>query len=561
MKKNILLSLCSAGLLILSFPTFHLSFLIWFALIPLFILLDGKGLKSAFFWGWFVGFLFFLGTHYWLIHVTLPGMVLVNIYLGIYFGLFALGYSLFQKFSLRNKLWIIPCLWVVAEFGRDRLLTGFGWACLGHSQYQVLPLIQVADITGVFGVSFVIVMVNVVLKDVIKNVGSGSPIGAFGDDKKIVFGDDKKKVFGDDKKIVFGDDKKIVFGDDKKIVFGDDKKIVFGDDRRGRKIGNVPAFLKGQARHAIVCVLIVIVAVLCYGFWRLSQFSPSEKGDLRVAVIQSNIPQAEKWQGQSVERIQKKILDLTEESLKNKPQIVFWPETSFPGYPWQEPKRFEAIQEFVKKHHIHLLLGAVTRREGNYFNSAILLSPDGKIAGQYDKSHLVPFGEFLPLRPLLNFIENFVPIGDFGRGKTPTVFDGGFAVAICFEDTVAPVVRSLTKAGAKYLVNISNDAWFKDTNEPYLHLQSATFQSVANRRMMVRSANTGVSSQIFATGAMNILKNAQGKSVMIEGHKQFLIGAQDLRTELTFYTRFGDLFSYLCLFVVAGALIKRKYSL
>ena len=491
MKKNLFLSLCSAALLILSFPTFDFSLLIWFALIPFFILLDGKSFKSAFFWGWLTGFLFFLGTHYWLIHVTLPGMILVNIYLGIYFGVFALGYAFFQKFSLQNKLWLIPSLWVVSEFARDRLLTGFGWACLGHSQYQILPLIQIADITGVFGVSFVIVMVNVVLKEVIKKGVS-------------------------------------------------------------KKVGDVPTFW---------VPIFLMIAVLGYGVFRLGQFHPSGKADVRVAVIQPNIPQTEKWQGQSVEKIQKKILGLTEESLQNKPQIVFWPETSFPGYLWQEPKRFEEVKEFVKKHRIHLLLGAVTRRDGNYFNSAILLSPDGKVAGQYDKSHLVPFGEFLPLRPLLNFIENFVPIGDFGRGQVRTVFDGGFAVAICFEDTVAPVVRALTKAGAQYLVNISNDAWFQDTNEPYLHLQSATFQSVANRRMMVRSANTGISSQIFATGAMHIFKNEQRKAVMIEGYEQFLFGAQDLRTDLTFYTRFGDAFAYLCLIAVAVAAIKRKYSL
>ena len=95
MKKNLLLSIFCAVLLVLSFPNFNFPFLIWFALVPFFILLDGKSLGAAFFWGWLTGYLFFLGTHYWLIHVTLPGMLLVNLYLGIYFGLFGVGYAIF----------------------------------------------------------------------------------------------------------------------------------------------------------------------------------------------------------------------------------------------------------------------------------------------------------------------------------------------------------------------------------------------------------------------------------------------------------------------------------
>lgn len=175
-KRNIGLVFLSAILLVCSFPNVNLSFLIWVGLVPFLILLDAKSPKAAFLWGWLTGFLFFLGTHYWLIHVTLPGMILMNIYLGIYFGLFGLGYASFQKFPLKHKLWVLPSLWVALEFTRDRLFTGFGWACLGHSQYEVLPLIQIADITGVFGVSFLVVMVNVLLKDMFekKKVGDVS---------------------------------------------------------------------------------------------------------------------------------------------------------------------------------------------------------------------------------------------------------------------------------------------------------------------------------------------------------------------------------------------------
>jgi apolipoprotein N-acyltransferase len=97
MKKNVFLSVLSAVFLVCSFPNFNFSFLVWVGLVPFFILLDGKSPKATFLWGWLTGFLFFLGTHYWLVHVTLPGMILVNIYLGIYFGLFGLGYAFLQK--------------------------------------------------------------------------------------------------------------------------------------------------------------------------------------------------------------------------------------------------------------------------------------------------------------------------------------------------------------------------------------------------------------------------------------------------------------------------------
>lgn len=488
MKKSIILSLLSAILLVCSFPNFNLSFLIWVGLVPFLTLLDGKSPKAAFLWGWLTGFLFFLGTHYWLIHVTLPGMVLVNIYLGLYFGLFGLGYAVFQNFPLKHKLWVLPSFWVALEFTRDRLFTGFGWACLGHSQYQVLPLIQIADLTGVFGVSFLVVMVNVLLKDIFK----------------------KKKV--------------------------DDK----------------PPYLTAAA---------VIICVLMYGITQV-QYLYGTKGEfIRVAVVQPNIPQSLKWEPESWEPTQKKILALTEKAILQKPDLVIWPETSFPGYTWQSPDRYEEIKGFVARHGVRLLLGTVTMRDGHYYNSAILLERNGQESARYDKMHLVPFGEFLPLRPLLGWIGRFAPIGDdFSVGEQLTLFPWeGFSTLICFEDTVAPVVRALAKK-ALYLVNISNDGWFKDTNEPFLHLQGAVFQAVANRQLMVRASNTGVSGFVDLKGRTVVFKDQRGRSVMTEGVLVSDIHPRN-SNQLTFYTRFGDVFAYLCFFAVGLALIKRKILL
>lgn len=512
MKKNLLLSLCSAILLILSFPNFNFPFLIWFALAPFFFLLDGKSPKVAFFWGLATGYVFFLGTHYWLIHVTLPGMLLVNLYLGIYFAVFALGYAYFNSKiqSTVSRLIILPSLWVVCEFARDRLFTGFGWACLGHSQYQTLPVIQIADITGVFGVSFVIVMVNVFLKRCLE-FPLASPF--------------KKE----------------------------------GENNLGAA---APFLAKKQGRDwaiAFSFIVLVLGGVLGYGYVQLHQQISKSEMNLQVVVVQPNIPQSRKWEPQSWEAIGQKILRLTQQRLQSSTsRLVIWPETSFPGYLWQSPQRYDEIKRFVVQNDIELLFGAVTRRQSDFYNSAILLSNKGEEIGQYNKMHLVPFGEFLPLRPLLNFVENFVPIGDFTRGKEFKVFPLGFSVLICFEDTVAPVVRSMTLNGAQFLVNITNDGWFQDTNAPFLHLAGSVFQSVANRRCMIRAANTGVSAWIDQHGQIRAqIKDHNGKMVMIEGVEVF--GLIKTNKNLTFYTRFGDVFALLCLSFVGIGLIKRKF--
>jgi apolipoprotein N-acyltransferase len=627
MKKNILCVCLSAVLLVLAYPNFNFPFLIWIGLVPFFFLLDNKSPKAAFLWGWLTGFLFFLGTHYWLIHVTLPGMVLVNIYLGVYFGLFGLGYAFFQKLPLKHQLWLLPSIWVICEFARDRFLTGFGWACLGHSQYQVLPLIQIADITGVFGVSFLVVMVNLLLKELLSalksrsvSVGQGTALLSI----CIIF-----IVF-----IIFAArfftfyfiefvDAVLYQISFLPITLGIVVKSTYYPSIDHDRPLHVLAILvlvlafflihsllrrivpllfkhakKQSEQYAIFAGIIFMVslisAVCIYGTFKIGHYNIANIGSHGwLTVIQPNIPQSRKWDPDSWEVTQNKLMRLTEVGNKEShSHFVIWPETSFPGYMWQSPERYAELKRFVEKNGITLLFGAVTMREGNYYNSAIMLKSSGTLyansqtdkkhemfykqyppadgnaeareVGRYDKMHLVPFGEFLPLRPLTNFIENFVPIGDFERGKDLTLFSepnqyDKVAVLICFEDTVAPVVRSFTKAGATTLVNITNDGWFKDTNAPFLHLQGSVFQAVANRRNMIRSANTGISGSIAPVGELNLLADQKGKMVMVEGYKMAV--PHRGTGELSFYTRFGDVFAYFCFFAVGVALIKRKILL
>lgn len=165
--RSFILTFISAILLVLSFPKYDMWFLVWIGLIPFLYAIDGKRPRDAFGLGWVFGLIFFSSTLYWIIYVTILGAALLIIYLSVYFGLFALGYVLLSKKRLMIKLFAYPSLWVVLEFLRGHLLTGFGWSSLAHSQYKNLLQIQIADITGMLGVSFLIVMVNYFLKEFI----------------------------------------------------------------------------------------------------------------------------------------------------------------------------------------------------------------------------------------------------------------------------------------------------------------------------------------------------------------------------------------------------------
>ncbi|MBI5145405.1 MAG: apolipoprotein N-acyltransferase, partial [Candidatus Omnitrophica bacterium] len=201
-----------------------------------------------------------------------------------------------------------------------------------------------------------------------------------------------------------------------------------------------------------------------------------------------------------------------------------------------------------------------------YFNRALLVSAEGEVLNQYDKLHLVPFGEYIPLRKALPFLETVVPIGDFTAGREYTVFKqvtrspghqvtSQLSVLICFEDLFPELSREFVKKGADFLINITNDAWFKKTSSPYQHLCASVFRAVENRVPVVRAANTGVSGFIAPTGKIiTLVQDESGRNIFVDGYKtqEILIPERDL----SFYTRYyGDIFILLCLVFVIYFLI------
>jgi len=490
------LCILSAGLLILSFPKTDIWIFAWVGLIPLMIACDGKNARGAFGLSYFCGVIFFGGVFHWLRHVTLVGAVCLVMYLALYFGLFGWATRYFKDRSIFFKLFLIPSSWVIVEFLRAHLFSGFGWSLLGYSQYKVLPLIQIADMTGAFGVSFILVMVNFLLKEIIS--------------LRIL---QKEKQW--------------------------------------------PRELSG----ALWTTGFLLIIVFGYGFIRLQERGSGQ--GLRIAIIQGNVSQQHKWNQLLWPEIFQRHLTLTQRAAEQKPDLIIWPETSFPGILDDNIEYFMQLKKKVSTLKIPLLFGAVIEEDA-YYNTALLLSKDGNIKKKYRKQRLVPFGEFVPFRKQLPFLASLMHIEDFTPGDSFTLFSlhenqkqaNKFSVLICFEDTVSRFARKFVQRGSQLLITITNDAWFLDTKEPFEHLQAAVFTAVENRRTLVRAANSGVSCFIDRTGHIfNYVQNGLHKKTFVPG---FVVGNASFNTKLTFFTKFGDFFTFLCFGCILLAIIKKN---
>jgi len=493
--KQLFLCLMSAGMLILSFPGFNLEFLAWVGFVPIFFALNNKSPKQAFFLFFITGIIFWSGIIYWLVHVTLAGTIVLILYLALYFAIFGLIIRYPTKHSTPYVLIFIPSVWVLLEYIRSRLFTGFPWALLGYSQYLNLPVVQIADITGVWGVSFLVMMVNVAIVEI-------TWLGIRG--------------------------------------------------------------LRSRLKTVVISLILLLFLTLSYGYFRLS-WRPvmNIQHSIRISVIQGNIAQELKWNKNSRDFIMDRYFSVSIEALKDKPGLIIWPEAALPVVMEEDPGYYERVKGFVKEINIPLLLGAVNSKGNLYYNSALLISGQGVLLGEYDKLHLVPFGEYIPLRNVLRFLETVVPIGDFSRGKEYTVFTlpaasyqlpAKFSVLICFEDLFPDLSREFVKRGAGFLINITNDAWFKKTSSPYQHLSASVFRAVENRIFLVRSANTGVSGFIAPTGRIiSLVGGESGNNIFISGYNSQEIYPS--KHSLSFYTRYGDICVIACLLFVLGGMI------
>ena len=477
--------------MVLSFPQIEIFPIAWFALVPLLCALDGQKYWSAFRRAYLCGFLFFFATLGWFVYVTYIGAFLLVAFLSLYFALFGMLFIYFQRLALIPRIFVLSSVWVALEFIRAHLFSGFGWVMLGHSQYKNLWLIQIADKTGVYGVSFLVILVNL-------------------------------------------------------LVF-ETWRAYLKQDCRGKQ--------KASLAMTFSFVITILSVVLIYGWWVTGQKKYYQM--VRVGVIQPNIPLAIDWDESRKPWIIAKNIQLTQKLKSQKLDLIVWPETSLPGVFNEAPVLTNEIQAAAAGLHTPILIGSIAQDGKQYYNSAFLIGADGQMLGRYDKIHLVPFGEYLPLRPILGWISKIVPLDDFTSGKTYKIFSISpsqtkFAVLICFEDTLGYLCRHFAKAGVDFFVNMTNDAWFSDTKAPFLHLQAAVFGCVENHRSLVRAANTGVSALIDPWGRIiAAVGKGQGKETFVEGTAW---GSLPLNHEKTFYTKYGDIFTYLCfLCILVGA--------
>jgi apolipoprotein N-acyltransferase len=419
----------------------------------------------------------------------------MGVYLGSYFVIFGLLLNMIHKRSRFPFVVTAPALWVTVEYLRSN--AGFAalpMGLLGYTQHQNLSLVQMASFTGIYGVSFIIVLANAAIADL----------------------------------------------------------IAYWIERRGRGehfgLKSAPFF-----RGAVVLTMILILWIGGY-----LSLSPATSGKpFSVAVVQGNIPPELKWKREYRGQILSKYENLSEEASRSRPKLIVWPEASTPGFVLIDVTLMQRMIPMIKRFNTYMLVGSAeypkfsktlikARKSGN---TALFFSPEGKILGQYLKIYLLPFGEYIPYEGIIPWPEFIVAPSTNSQipGTEATLFgiDGTkFGTLICSEILYPELSRCMVKKGAGFLVNISNEGWVGKSAYSYQALSIAVFRAVENRVNLVRSMNTGVSSFIDPYGRITARLTNGGEDLFVEGT---LTREIILSTPGTFYTRYGDVFVYGCI--------------
>ena len=477
--------------------------LAWVSLIPFLCMVRTQvRTRAIFLYSWLGGVVFFGPALYWMTAGD-KGMGLAWVGLTMYCALyFPAAVFLTRLLERRTPLPLVvtfPAVWVALEFARSFLLTGFAWYYLGHSQHAVLPLIQVADLGGVYLVSLLIAAANAWCFDFLYQFEAirrlfqlAEPMGTRA----------------------------------ARIIEG---REIFGEIFRRR------VFLEA------LVLAVLIGATIGYGHLRMAEenFLPGP----RIALLQGNLDQKIRDASTSPDaiedilaRIRSHYSDLcvTAAAQSPRPDLIIWPESSFPHRWWEsspqaprekipeENRRYEintreALRDMVSNsHRIGMLLGmnaTIIDEEGRQSrrSSAVLLNAHGSQQGRYDKIHRVPFGEYIPFRdwlPLMNVFSPYDYDYNISAGETMPrlpLKQYHFGVLICYEDTDPFLARRYARETSEgkpvdFLVNMSNDGWFDGSVEHEEHLAISRFRAIETRRALVRSVNMGISAVIDGNG-------------------------------------------------------------
>jgi apolipoprotein N-acyltransferase len=398
----------SGILLYVGFPPLDLSFFVWIALVPLFLSINQKGAKQGFLLAFVSSMVFFPGIFHWIFEV--PGYsfvhhVILGLYLGSYFGLFGLVFGFVsRKWGVAPGLFAAPFIWVCQEYARANIsFLALPWGLLAHSQYQYPQLIQIASVTGAYGVSFLIVMVNSALAALVL---------------LLLYRLDKKKS----------------------------------------------ALHHPAVRRETLAVVIVaggcFALALLYGRTALSKRISGP--EIKVAVVQGNIEQYKKWDRKYAKVIMQTYAGLTKEASEQQPALIIWPETATPWAINQNARLYARVRRIARSAETYLLLGSSQHRKFSEKeseqikprNAAFLIAPRFRSGSnqRYDKIRLLPFGEYLPLKETIPWSFIRVPeVGGYEPGKELTVFQHPsfrFSATICWENIFPELVRQIHNRGA-----------------------------------------------------------------------------------------------------------------
>lgn len=486
-KFDVFLALLSGLLAALSFPKFNLPFFIWISFIPLFFVILKYQPKQSFLLGMAGGFSYYALLIYWIPSVpahygdlswplSFLIYILLVVFLSLSWGLFCLFFSKIKQRFPQTIFILSPFLWVCFEYILTYIFTGFPWGLLGSSQFKNIPLIQMAAVTGVYGISWVIIFFQ--------------------------------------------------------------SMFLFS--------------MKYRKRAPFFAALGLVILIHGAGFWSLKK-TPAAGNAFKASVIQGNVSSDIYWDRISpgeIKNLFQRHLNLSQKCAEEGARFIVWPEFSVPLCFSCSEELYQDFQrklyQFVQKSECTLLLGtneiAESEAQTRYYNTALCLHPDLSIS-RYFKMHLVPFGEYTPYQSVFSFIQKMThAIGDITPGREHTLHrykSHPFGSPICYEIIFPDLVRKFVKKGAHFLVTITNDGWYGKSSAPHQHFGMAVLRAVENRRFLLRAATTGISGIIDPYGRIIAQSELMTQTYLTDQITPF--------QKLTVYTRYGDLFSFVCL--------------
>ncbi len=486
--------------LLFGFSLWHIGigFISLFAFVPYFALLKRCKNGETFWYGLLWGVTFTIVSLHWIAVVKVIAFLGLMIALPLYFAVFSVFCKIIYKRFSNIFIWIFPIIWIGFEYFLTLGPLNFPWFNIGYSFADYYHFSQFADVFGIYGLSLLILIINALIFILATSVG---------------------------------------------------RLTERHREHRGIISIRFP-FSQAADRYvrikALVFIMIIIVLWFGYGIYRVNSIKLRDT-DFKIAIIQLNIPQEEKWKPENLKPTVKKYKEFTKRCVDDSTDLVIFPETAIPDYITHSFLGND-IANFAKMNKIDIITGFPNyerNKELKYYNSASLITKQGEFQGIYNKIKLVPFGERIPLLNTFPILRNLqFGQANFEQGRDYRLFISGgykFPALICFEGVFPELVREFVARGADFIVNITNDAWYKRTIGPYQHFADTKLRAIENRVSFFRAANTGIS----------YIANPKGKIYKIAGlyenreNGKILKGNLYLTNDTSIFTKGGHLLAVI----------------